>query len=68
LVRSAAWFRDIAVDQMVSGGSYVLSWFRFVLVSGSAVRAANRCEVADGVITRIEVTFDPRPFIAERGS
>ena len=66
LARSSRMFRDIAVDQIVSDGAYVLSWFRFELRSGSTVRAANRCEVADGVITRIEVTFDPRPLIAEQ--
>jgi hypothetical protein len=65
LVRSAARFRDIAVDQMLSDGLHVLSWFRFELLDGSTVRAANRCEVVDGVITRIEVTFDPRPLITE---
>jgi ketosteroid isomerase-like protein len=64
LARSSRMFRDIAVDHIVSDGPYVLSWFRFELRSGSTVRAANRCEVADGVINRIEVTFDPRPLIA----
>ena len=66
LVRSARMFRDIAVDQMASDGAYVLSWFRLELHSGSTVRAANRCEVARDVIRAIEVTFDPRPLLAER--
>jgi limonene-1,2-epoxide hydrolase len=66
LARSSQMFRDIKVDQIVSAGAYVLSWFRFELRSGSTVRAANLCEVADGVITRIEVTFDPRPLLAEQ--
>jgi limonene-1,2-epoxide hydrolase len=66
LARSSRMFRDIAVDQMAFDGAYVLSWFRLELRSGSTVRAANRCEVAHGVITGIEVTFDPRPLIAEQ--
>lgn len=65
LVRSSRMFRDIAVDQVTFDGAYVLTWFRFELRSGSTVPAANRCQVADGVITEIEVTFDPRPLLAE---
>lgn len=66
LARSSPMFRDITVDHIVSDGAYVLSWFRLELRSGSTVRAASRCKVADGVITRVEVTFDPRPLIAEQ--
>lgn len=66
LVRSSQMFRDITVDQVMSDGACVLSWFRFELRSGSTVRAANLCEVTHGIITRIEVTFDPRPLLAEQ--
>ena len=66
LARSSRMFRDIAVDQILSDGPDLLSWFRFELRNGSTVRAANRCEVADGLITSIEVTFDPRPLLAEQ--
>jgi hypothetical protein len=65
LVRSSRMFRDIAVEQVAFDGAHVLTWFRFELRNGSTVQAANRCEVADGVITRIDVTFDPRPLLAE---
>jgi ketosteroid isomerase-like protein len=65
LVRSRAMFRDIAVDHLLAEDGFVISWFRFQLRSGGEVRAANRCEVADGRITAVEVTFDPRPLIAE---
>jgi hypothetical protein len=67
LVRSLVIFRDIAVDQMLSDGRFVIAWFRFELLGGSTVRAANRCEVVDGLIHTVEVTFDPRPLIADRG-
>ena len=66
LLRSLVLFRDIAVDQMLSDGRFVITWFRFELISGSTVRAANRCEIVDGMITGIEVTFDPRPLTAEQ--
>jgi SnoaL-like protein len=66
LVRASRMFRDIAVDQVTFDGTFVLSWFRFELRSGSSVPAAHRCEVAGGVIIGIEVTFDPRPLIAEQ--
>src|SRR5436853_5420044 len=66
LVRSLVIFRDVAVDHILSDGRFVISWFRFELLSGSSVRAANRCEIIDGLITNVEVTFDPRPLIAER--
>jgi ketosteroid isomerase-like protein len=66
LVRSSRMLRDIAVDQMLSDDTQVLSWFRLELRNGSTVRAANRCEVVDGVITQIEVTFDPRPLIPDQ--
>ena len=63
LVRSAAMFRDIEVDQMLSDDRFVLSWFRFELLGGTAVRVASRCEVVGGLITSVEVTFDPRPLL-----
>jgi hypothetical protein len=68
LVRSLVMFRDIAVDQMCADGRFVISWFRFELLTGSTLRAANRCEIVDSLITSVEVTFDPRPLIAERGT
>jgi SnoaL-like domain len=68
LVRSLVIFRDVVVDQILSDGRFVISWFRFELLSGSSVRAANRCEIVDGLIASVEVTFDPRLLIAERGS
>jgi hypothetical protein len=65
LVRARAMFRDIAVDHVLSDGRFVISWFRFQLLGEGEVRAANRCEVMDGHITVVEVTFDPRPLVAE---
>jgi hypothetical protein len=65
LVRSRPLFRDIVVDQLLTDGQFVIAWFRFELPSGSSVRAANRCEIVGGVISNIEVAFDPRPLIAE---
>jgi ketosteroid isomerase-like protein len=66
LAQSARMFRDIAVDQILADETQVLSWFRLELTDGSSVRAANRCEVSDGLIKGIEITFDPRPLIAQQ--
>jgi len=66
LVRSLVIFREVVVDQILSDGRFVVSWFRFELLSGHSVRAANRCEVIDGLIASVQVTFDPRLLIAER--
>lgn len=55
---------DITVEKIVSNDEDAISWFLLhTTVTDTPVPVANRSHVEDGLITRIQVTFDPRPLV-----
>jgi ketosteroid isomerase-like protein len=55
---------DIAVERTFVDGDDVLTWFTLhTTVAGEVGPVVNWCHVENGKITRIRVTFDPRPLI-----
>lgn len=64
LARSSVRFDDIVVERVAVDGDEVLAWFSFLLPGGGhAVAAASRIRVERGRVTRVRVTFDPRPLL-----
>ncbi|MCP3168223.1 nuclear transport factor 2 family protein [Myxococcus qinghaiensis] len=47
-------------------GAEVLTWFEIQPSEGAPLPVANWSHVEDGRISRIRVTFDPRPLLAKR--
>ena len=57
---------DLVLHARVVDGADAITWFD--LVSGDAtLPTANWSHVEDGLITRIRVTFDPRPLVERTG-
>jgi hypothetical protein len=54
---------DIVVDKIVADDDDAITWYALHLKSGATVTVANWSHVEGGEITRIRVTFDPRPFL-----
>jgi hypothetical protein len=53
---------DLVLHARVVEGSEAITWFD--LVSGDrSIPTANWSHVEDGLVTRIRVTFDPRPLL-----
>ena len=57
---------DLVLHARVVDGADAITWFD--LVSGDAILpTANWSHVENGLITRIRVTFDPRPLVERTG-
>jgi ketosteroid isomerase-like protein len=53
----------IAVTKIWTDGPDAITWFEFRRAGTDPVSTVNWSHVEDGRITRIRVTFDPRPLI-----
>ncbi len=51
------------VVAMASDGEDVITWFELRRDDGPPVPVANWAHVVDGRVTRVRVTFDPRPLL-----
>ena len=54
---------EIVVHKTFVDGPDVLTWFELRTTVAAPVTVANWSHVEDGRITRIRVTFDPRPLL-----
>ncbi len=54
---------DIVVHNILADGSDVVTWFDLYTADAGPVPTANWSHVENGRITRIQVTFDPRPLL-----
>jgi limonene-1,2-epoxide hydrolase len=54
---------DIDIKVMAVDGPNVLTWFELHSASANPIPTVNWSQVEDGLITRIRVTFDPRPLL-----
>jgi ketosteroid isomerase-like protein len=54
---------DIDVKVMAVDGPNVLTWFELHSSSADPIATVNWSQVEDGLITRIRVTFEPRPVL-----
>jgi hypothetical protein len=57
---------DIDVKVMALDGPEVLTWFELHSGGADPVPTVNWSRVENGLITRIRVTFDPRPLLPQR--
>lgn len=55
--------RDVVIQAMTVDGPDVLTWFELHTDGADPVPTVNWSRVEDGRITRIRVTFDPRPLL-----
>ncbi|QTI71102.1 nuclear transport factor 2 family protein [Gordonia polyisoprenivorans] len=53
---------DLVLHARVADGDDVITWFDLMTKDGATLPTANWSHVEDGLITRIRVTFDPRPL------
>ena len=58
-----AMTRQVKVIKRWTDGPDVLTWFELSTSAAGPVPVVNWSHVEDGVITRIRVTFDPRPIL-----
>lgn len=56
---------DVEVRARVVDGADVITWFDLVSPEGTRLPTANWSHVRDGLITRIQATFDPRPLTGD---
>jgi hypothetical protein len=54
---------DIVVEKMVVDGPDVLTWFQLHTTVAEPCAVVNWSRVEGGKISRIRVTFDPRPLL-----
>lgn len=54
---------DVVVQQMLGDETDVLTWFELHTAEAPPIPVANWTHVENGKITRIRVTFDPRPLL-----
>lgn len=54
---------DIVIHKLLADGTDVLTWFDLHTTAAPPCPVANWTHVEDGEITRIRVTFDPRPLL-----
>jgi len=54
---------QVKVIKRWSDGPDVLTWFELSTATAGPLPVVNWSHVADGLITRIRVTFDPRPML-----
>jgi hypothetical protein len=57
---------DIDVKVMAVEGKDVMTWFELHSAVADPIPTVNWSHVEDGRITRIRVTFDPRPLLPGR--
>lgn len=55
---------DVVVQKMIGDESDVVTWFELHTAGASPCTVANWTHVEDGKITKIRVTFDPRPLLS----
>lgn len=53
---------DLTLHARVADGDDAITWFDLNTASTPPIPAANWSHVENGLITRIRVTFDPRPL------
>lgn len=58
---------DLTLHARVVEGADAISWFDLHTATTEPIPTANWSHVEDGLITRIRVTFDPRPLFADAG-
>jgi hypothetical protein len=58
---------DIVVHKIVADDSDAITWFDLHTKDGLTLPTANWSHVENGKITRIRVTFDPRPLTQQPG-
>jgi hypothetical protein len=58
---------DIVVHEQLADDTDVITWFDLHTTVAPPVPTANWSHVEDGKITRIQVTFDPRPLAPPGG-
>lgn len=56
------------VELMLTDGENVLTWFELHSDVADPTPTVNWSQVRDGLITRIRVTFDPRPLLPPEGA
>ena len=56
---------DLVLHARVVDGQEVMTWFDLLTATAPPIPTANWSHVEDGLITRIRVTFDPRPLLAK---
>ncbi|MGM7668996.1 nuclear transport factor 2 family protein [Microbacterium sp. A93] len=54
---------DLVLHARVVEGQDAMTWFDLVAKNGAVVPTVNWSHVENGLITRIRVTFDPRPLL-----
>ncbi|MBA3276419.1 MAG: nuclear transport factor 2 family protein [Chloroflexia bacterium] len=59
---------DIVVHKIFANGSDVVTWFDLYTADAGPPPTTNWSHVENGKITRILVTFDPRPLLQDRGA
>jgi limonene-1,2-epoxide hydrolase len=59
---------DIDIAVMAVEGADVLTWFDLHSAIADPIPTVNWSHVEDGLITRIRVTFDPRPLMPSSSS
>lgn len=55
--------RKVEVIKRWTDGPDVITWFELSTASAGPMPVVNWSRVEDGLITRIRVTFDPRPIL-----
>lgn len=58
-----AMTRQVKIIKRWTDGPDVLTWFELGTSAAGSLPVVNWSHVEDGVITRIRVTFDPRPIL-----
>ncbi|MBC5823214.1 MAG: nuclear transport factor 2 family protein [Candidatus Eremiobacteraeota bacterium] len=56
---------DVVIEKMFVDGADVATWFNLHTQGAPACPTVNWSHVENGKITRIRVTFDPRPLIGK---
>ena len=54
---------DLVVTKVFADGPDVLTWYDMHTKKTGPMPIADWCHVEDGKISRIRVTFDPRPLL-----
>lgn len=54
---------DLVLHARVVEGADAMNWFDLIARNGAVVPTVNWSHVENGLITRIRVTFDPRPLL-----
>ncbi|WP_161893927.1 nuclear transport factor 2 family protein [Gordonia spumicola] len=60
----AASTDSLVIRKRIADDTDVITWFDLGMSSAPATAVANWTRVADGLITEVDVTFDPRGILA----